>query len=113
MTGDDYRKALAALGWKQSDLCRRVDVSKNTASRWGQDGPPAWVGEYLGVMMGLDALHRQFIRPAKPVPISADDENAGPLPKNTRAADRAKRLKKAAQGVPTADSDQTKSNAGA
>lgn len=110
MNAVEYLETLEALGWKQADLCRRVAVNKSTASRWGQDGPPAWVGEYLGVMLGLDALHRQFIRPVKPAPISADGENAGPLPKNTRAADRVKRLKKAAQVVLAADSGQTKSS---
>ena len=63
MTADEYRNALLALGWKQADLCRRIEVNKNTASRWGQDGPPAWVSEYLGALLAIDALHRQFVRP--------------------------------------------------
>jgi hypothetical protein len=91
MTGDDYRKALKALDWKQSDLCRRIEVSKNTASRWGQDGPPAWVEHYLGMVLSIEALHRQYVRPAKPAPLPApmgsDEENAGPLPKGTRVAE--------------------------
>jgi len=96
MNATEYLQALSSLGWKQADLCRRVEVSKNTACRWGQDGPPAWVGEYLGVMIGLDALHRQFVRPTKPAPMIAQDESAGPLTSDTRAAERVKRFKKPA-----------------
>ena len=91
MTASEYLEALQSLGWKQSDLCRRVDVSKNTASRWGQDGPPRWVGEYLRVMMELDRLHRLYVRPPKlekSEPEAADD---APSP-NGRAARLAKRL---------------------
>lgn len=96
MTTDKYLKALSSLGWKQSDLCRRIDVSKNTASRWGQEGAPAWVGEYLGALLAIDAIHRQFVRPTKPPVISAEEENAGELPTDTRAAERVKRMKKLA-----------------
>jgi len=90
MTADEYREALTALGWKQADLCRRVEVSKNTASRWGQDGPPVWVSEYLGVMLALDALHRKYVRPPKPDK-SGQADAAAPSP-NGRAARLVRRL---------------------
>jgi transcriptional regulator with XRE-family HTH domain len=91
MTASEYLEALQSLGWKQSDLCRRVDVSKNTASRWGQDGPPRWVGEYLRVMMELDRLHRLYVRPPKIEKNEPDDGDDAPSP-NGRAARLAKRL---------------------
>lgn len=65
MTADEFTGVLVELGWKQADLCRRVAVTKSTASRWGQEGPPRWVGEYLRVMLELDRLHRLFVRPPK------------------------------------------------
>jgi hypothetical protein len=90
MTATEFNATLQALGWKQSDFCRRVEVNKSTASRWGQEGPPAWVEHYLGMVLSIEALHRQYVRPAKPaplpVPMGVDEENAGPLPKSTRAA---------------------------
>lgn len=90
MTGDEYRAALRALGWKQSDLARRVQMSKNACSNWAQEGPPAWVGEYLGALMAIDDIHRRFVRPLAKVvpkaPATPEEENAGPLPTGTRAA---------------------------
>ena len=75
MTAEEYREALVTLGWRQADLCRRVEVSKNTASRWAQEGPPRWVSEYLGVMVALDTLHARYVRPprAAQVAIVAQD----------------------------------------
>lgn len=97
MTATEFNATLLALGWKQSDFCRRVEVNKSTASRWGQEGPPAWVGHYLGLVLSIEALHSQYVRPAKrallPVPMDADEENAGPLPKATRAAKALRRAK--------------------
>ncbi len=94
MNGNEYLEALQSLGWKQSDLCRRVDVSKNTASRWGQDGPPRWVGEYLGVMLELDRLHRLFVRPPKAEKSEPDENEDAPSP-NGRASRLANRLRSA------------------
>ena len=91
MTAAEYLEALAALEWKQADLCRRVEVSKNTASRWGQDGPPAWVGEYLGVMLALDALHKQYIHPPKPERQRTGSEIIKPVPTG-RAARMVRKL---------------------
>ena len=65
MTGIEMREALAELGWKQADLCRRLDKDKNTVSQWAANDPPAWVAEYLGLTLEVDRLHRRFIRPPK------------------------------------------------
>lgn len=59
------RRALAELGWKQSDLCRRVNMNKNTVSGWANQKPPAWVGEYLGAMLAIDRVHQSYVRPTK------------------------------------------------
>ena len=68
MTPDEFAAALAALGWKQSDFCRKVGVTPNTPSRWmvGTTPIPAWVPAYLGAMQDLAALHAKYIAPSKP-----------------------------------------------
>ena len=101
MTADEFSGALINLGWKQADLCRRVAVTKSTASRWGQDGPPAWVGEYLGVMLELDRLHRLFVRPPKPEKLESGAVIAKPVTTG-RAARMARKLE--AEWLPGIDS---------
>lgn len=68
MTAEELRHALGALGWKQSELARRVGVGDTTVSRWiGGDPPvPEPVAAYLGLAMEIDRLHRQYVRPIKP-----------------------------------------------
>ena len=66
MTGEEFKAALADLGWKQADLCRKLDITKNTASAWATKAPPGWAAEYLRVMLDLDRLHRVFVRPPRP-----------------------------------------------
>lgn len=90
MTASEFTKALASLGWRQADLSRRAEVSKNTVSRWAQGGPPKWASEYLGALLALDAIHRQFVRPQKPE--STTKEDAAPV--SLRAAERVSRFKK-------------------
>jgi len=67
MTPEEFTSALAALGWKQSDFCRKSGVTKQTPSRWanGQSPIPLWVGAYLGAMQDMAALHAKYIAPAK------------------------------------------------
>ena len=66
-------KALAELGWKQADLCRRIDKDKNTVSKWATHEPPLWVSEYLGAMLAIDRIHRQFVRPLRPADLADPD----------------------------------------
>lgn len=63
MTPDEFLQALAALGWKQSDFCRRLDLDKNTPSRWitGRTRIPRWVPEYLRAMLAIRRLHAEFV----------------------------------------------------
>lgn len=67
MTPDEFTKALSALGWKQSDFCRKAGVTKQTPSRWanGLSPIPLWVGAYLGAMLDLAALHDKYLATAK------------------------------------------------
>jgi len=67
MTPEEFTSALAVLGWKQSDFCRKSGVTKQTPSRWAnsQSPIPLWVGAYLGAMQDLAMLHAKYIAPAK------------------------------------------------
>lgn len=66
MTPDDFTAALVALGWKQSDFCRKTGTSKQTPSRWanGLTPIPRWVSAYLGAMHDIKRLHLAYIDPA-------------------------------------------------
>lgn len=74
MTPDEFAAALAALGWKQSDFCRKTGVTPNTPSRWMTDKTPIplWVSAYLEAMQDLAALHAKYIAPAR----RGDDSDA-------------------------------------
>ncbi len=68
MKPDEFTDTLAALGWKQSDLARRLDLDRNTPSRWanGRTPVPQWAAEYLGAMLAIERLHAAYVRPRRP-----------------------------------------------
>ncbi len=63
----EFESALAALGWKQADFCRKAGVMRNTTSRWlhGHTPIPDWVPSYLAAMLAIQELYEQFVRPDK------------------------------------------------
>jgi len=65
MSPAEFEGALEALGWKQSDFCRKAGLEKSTPSRWvnGKTPIPAWVPAYLGAMLEIKRLHRSYIEP--------------------------------------------------
>ena len=66
MNKEELRQALDTLGWKQSELARKLDVSNTTVSRWASGEPiPRWLAEYLGVMQEIDRLHKLYVIPPK------------------------------------------------
>jgi transcriptional regulator with XRE-family HTH domain len=67
MTVDEFTQALDALGWKQSDFCRKAGLDKNTPSRWvnGKTPIPGWVPAYLGAMQDLASLHTKYLATTK------------------------------------------------
>ena len=68
MTPEAFTAAVAAVGWKQSDFCRRAGLTPQTASRWanGVNPIPAWVPAYLGAMGEIQRLYVTYVLPLKP-----------------------------------------------
>lgn len=93
MTADELRDTLKAIGWKGSDLARKVGVGTSTVSRWLNGEPvPLWLDSYLAAMGEIARLHRTFILPSKPTgPPAPARENPAPL--RGRAAALAKQIK--------------------
>lgn len=95
MTADEFTSALALLGWKQSDLARRLDLDKNTPSRWasGRTPVPGWAGEYLRAMLAMQRLCAEFLQaprgddlpPTAAAPVPAPGAATGPGGRVTRA----------------------------
>lgn len=80
MTPEDFKAALQALGWKQADFCRRLDIDRHTPSRWmtGKAAFPRWVSEYLRAMLAIQRLHGEFVAAqANPVENPAPTHSAG------------------------------------
>ena len=67
MSPDEFNSTLDALGWKQSDFCRKAGLDKNTPSRWvnGRTPVPAWVPAYLGAMLEIKRLHQTYVQPGE------------------------------------------------
>lgn len=65
MTPEQFTTAIDALGWKQSDFCRKTGVNKSTPSNWvmSKTPIPAWVPAYLGAMQELKRLYLVYIDP--------------------------------------------------
>lgn len=63
MEAQEFESALAELGWKQSDFCRKTGVERNTPSRWvnGKTPIPAWVPAYLGSVLEIQRLHAKYV----------------------------------------------------
>lgn len=96
VTGEEFKAALKALGWRQADLYRRLELNKNTTSGWATHGAPTWVAEYLRALLGIKALHDAIVAPAPRDSQSCDaaDQDGPAAP--TRAQVRAAELNAAA-----------------
>jgi transcriptional regulator with XRE-family HTH domain len=68
MTPDEFRDALSAIGWKQTDFARKAGLNNETAYRWanGITPIPAWVPQYLGMVRDIARLHALYVDPPKP-----------------------------------------------
>lgn len=100
MDKDELRQALDTLGWKQSDLARKLGMTAGAVSRWATGEPiPVWLAEYLRVMQELDRLHRLYVKPPKLVKEAAQLVEF-PTPRiETRAAAIARTLADGKFGV--------------
>lgn len=82
MTAEAFEAALAELGWKGAEFCRRTGLVANTVWRWrkGTGQVPPWAAEYLRAMLALQRLHAEFVavrRQAGPE-LAEDDGSDGP-----------------------------------
>jgi transcriptional regulator with XRE-family HTH domain len=99
MDKDELRQALDSLGWKQSELARKLGITAGAVSRWATGEPiPVWLAEYLRVMQELDRLHRLYVKPPKPVKDTAPPVEPPASRTETRAAAIARTLKETGGG---------------
>lgn len=48
MTRDEFKAAMAEIGWKQATFSRRTGTNRVTISRWiSENTVPPWAAEYL------------------------------------------------------------------
>lgn len=65
MNGPDFREALQAIGWKQSDFARAMGLHRNSVSDWCSEAgqPPIWAQRYVQLLAKLKALALEHIEP--------------------------------------------------
>ncbi|MCM1128793.1 MAG: helix-turn-helix domain-containing protein [Alistipes senegalensis] len=90
MTGQELKEALKALGWKQTDMARKMGLHRQTVCGWVADAPPSWAAEYIQAMLAISRLYDAFIKapPRQRLQDPADDTP----PDDSRAASMAARL---------------------
>jgi transcriptional regulator with XRE-family HTH domain len=86
MTGDEFKAALRQIGWKQSDIARRMGLHRNTVNGWVSNGAPQWAAEYLRALLAIKGLNDAFVK--VPAREQGDDE----LLEESRAARMVERL---------------------
>ena len=112
MDKDELRQALDALGWKQSELARKLGMTAGAVSRWATGEPiPVWLAEYLGVMQELDRLHQVYVKPPKPVKKTAPPVDTSAPRTETRAAAMVRTLAETGFGVDGGDNATPKAGA--
>lgn len=61
MTGEEFKAALAELGWKQATIARRTGANRVTVSRWiSENTVPQWAAEYLRCLVMTKRLLEAF-----------------------------------------------------
>lgn len=63
MSPDEFSAALQALGLRQSDYARLIEVSQKTLWTWtaGRVPIPKLAAEHVRLLLAVNALHRTFI----------------------------------------------------
>lgn len=69
MTADQFKDALARLGWSQVDFAERAGLTPTTVSRWatGNVPPPPWAAAWLETLLDLAALHNKHLKPSRQI----------------------------------------------
>lgn len=86
LSPDEFRQALSAIGWKQTEFARRTGITQATVNAWanGRAPAPLWASAYLGAMIDLAALHSKYLAPL-PAP-GADEAGGAESPAPARLA---------------------------
>lgn len=50
------RAALSELGWSQNELCRRLGLHVNTATKWPEEQIPKYVAAYLRLRVAVKRM---------------------------------------------------------
>jgi hypothetical protein len=60
VTADELLAALSTLGWKRTDLKRRLGVHANTVTFWchGRRSVPGYVEAYVGLALHVQRIER-------------------------------------------------------
>jgi hypothetical protein len=62
MSADEYRSALAKLGFSQVGAARFFMADPRTGRRWAADGPPGGVAVALRIMLRLKLSAAQAVK---------------------------------------------------
>lgn len=79
------------LGWKQTDMARKMGLHTKTIYGWVTQSPPQWAAEYVQAMLAISRLYDAFVK--APPRQRLQDPNDETPPDSSRAADVAARLK--------------------
>ena len=65
MNGPEFREALKAIGWKQTDFARAMGLHRNSVSDWCSEAgqPPVWAQRYVQLLVKLKSLALEHIEP--------------------------------------------------
>ncbi|GJL76088.1 DNA-binding transcriptional regulator [Nitrosomonas sp.] len=65
MTPDEFRDGLHKLGWKQSDFCLAVGISKVSVSNWltGAAPLPVWAQRHIELLLKLHDMAATLLEP--------------------------------------------------
>lgn len=65
MTGEQFAKALADLGWRQVEFAAKTGVAPDTVNRWIHDRQPipAWAAAHLRLLLDAAEFSRAHVDP--------------------------------------------------
>lgn len=67
MTKEDFKAALAVIGWSQSECARKTGLTDSTVSRYatGEAEVPEWLVRHLAAMADIAQLYDRYVVPER------------------------------------------------